>query len=92
MADARLKNLSVEELNALIAEASRIKKELVEGVPTNSQPVIKMAHEIDDLAAQLKVDPAKVVTAIGRMLKVPVQFRAYAPVDPNKPRKPRAKK
>ncbi|HEY4800102.1 MAG TPA: hypothetical protein VII99_13565, partial [Bacteroidia bacterium] len=89
MPDIDISKLNVEQLNAVVNEALRLKRERMEGVPTHDVEVVKLAQAITILGKKLGIDPTKVITAIGRNLKPEIQFRAYAPKDPNAPKKPR---
>lgn len=87
-----LTKLTVDQLNAVVNEALRLKRERADGVPTTDPEVVKMAAALMAMSEKLKVDVAKIVVAVGRNLQPAVQFRAYAPLDPNAPKKTRKKK
>lgn len=92
MADLpRIKDLSVEELQALILDAKRLQKEKTDGVPTSDTRVHKLAAEIAALAKSLGTEVKNVVIAVGRLQEPQIQFRAY-PVATGKPRTKKAKK
>jgi hypothetical protein len=81
-------DLSAEQRKTLIAELTKLNKQDADGVPRGDANIIRIAAEITRIAKELKVDAAKVVTAIGSNLSPALQFRAYKPKEVSK--QPRA--
>lgn len=87
-----LRTFTAEQLNALIADATRIKREQKKGIPPSTPQVVKAAGVLTELAKTMNVDPSKLVVAIGQHFTPPVQFRVFQPREPGAPKKVKKKK